>query len=74
MSWCDLRVMANTARAGYLQTKMGVVTGWGGASRLRSLLGPSAALSLLTSPRILPPECLSRGLITQHPIMRISQP
>ncbi|KAI8609518.1 ClpP/crotonase-like domain-containing protein [Chytriomyces sp. MP71] len=66
-SWCDFRVMSAGAKAGFLQTKMGVVTGWGGATRLRHLMGTSRALRLLTSPRVLSAyEAYDLGFAT-HP-------
>ncbi|KAI9344600.1 ClpP/crotonase-like domain-containing protein, partial [Obelidium mucronatum] len=65
MAWCDLRVMSKEAKAGFLQTKMGVVTGWGGATRLRTMVSPSHALQLLSSPRIMnSKECFESKLAT----------
>ncbi|KAJ3339824.1 enoyl CoA hydratase domain-containing protein 1 [Entophlyctis luteolus] len=65
MAWADLRLMMPDARAGFVQTRMGVVTGWGGAARLRSLVGPANALRILTRPRVLDAhECLAAGIAT----------
>ncbi|KAJ3030438.1 UNVERIFIED_CONTAM: hypothetical protein HDU68_008990 [Siphonaria sp. JEL0065] len=66
MSWCDLRVMSAHAKAGFLQTKMGVVCGWGGATRLRTgIMSPGEALRLLSCPRIKSAhECYTSKLIT----------
>ncbi|KAJ3067321.1 hypothetical protein HDU98_009496 [Podochytrium sp. JEL0797] len=65
MTWCDIRVMAHGAKGGYLQTRMGVTTGWGGATRARQILGPVGALGVLTTPRVMTAhECLRKGLIT----------
>ncbi|XP_060072268.1 ethylmalonyl-CoA decarboxylase-like [Ylistrum balloti] len=61
---CDFRVMTNTARIGFVQMKMGVLTGWGGATRLVGLVGRSRALDILCSSRLLSSqECLRQGLI-----------
>ncbi|XP_033737256.1 ethylmalonyl-CoA decarboxylase-like [Pecten maximus] len=60
---CDFRVMTNTARIGFVQMKMGVLTGWGGTTRLVRLVGRSKALDILCSSRLLTSqECLRQGL------------
>lgn len=43
----DLRVWERKAKARFVQTTMGVTTGWGGASRLRDLVGRARAMRLL---------------------------
>ncbi|XP_046556069.1 ethylmalonyl-CoA decarboxylase-like [Haliotis rubra] len=50
---CDFRLMASSAKLGFVQTKMGVTTGWGGGTLLEKLLGRTKSLSLLCSGRIL---------------------
>ncbi|XP_069127547.1 ethylmalonyl-CoA decarboxylase-like [Argopecten irradians] len=60
---CDFRVMTNTARVGFVQMRMGVLTGWGGATRLVGLIGRTKALDILCSSRLLSSqECLRLGL------------
>ncbi|OWF46194.1 ethylmalonyl-CoA decarboxylase-like [Mizuhopecten yessoensis] len=60
---CDFRVMTNTARIGFVHMKMGVLTGWGGATRLVRLVGRSHSLDMLCSSRLLSSqECLRQGL------------
>ncbi|KAK7487538.1 hypothetical protein BaRGS_00021240, partial [Batillaria attramentaria] len=53
---CDFRVMTPKAKVGFVQVKMGVTTGWGGATRLFKLLGRRRALDLLSSGRLLDTE------------------
>ncbi|KAG0363788.1 ClpP/crotonase-like domain-containing protein [Gamsiella multidivaricata] len=48
-TFCDHRCIAEKARVQFVQTQMGVVTGWGGASRLLNLVPRSRALRLLAS-------------------------
>ncbi|XP_070196391.1 ethylmalonyl-CoA decarboxylase-like [Littorina saxatilis] len=50
---CDLRVMTDSARVGFVQVKMGVTTGWGGATRLYRLLGRHKTLALLCSGKLM---------------------
>jgi enoyl-CoA hydratase len=44
---CDLRVMDETAKIGFVQLKMGVTPGWGGGQRLLRQVGYNRALHLL---------------------------
>lgn len=61
---CDLRVAAANAYFSFRQVTMGIMTAWGGAPRLLSLLGFSRALHyLLTAERITPDQALQLGLI-----------
>ena len=50
---CDFRLMDADARIGFVQSTMGVATGWGGGTRLVQLLGRNKALKLLASGRVL---------------------
>jgi enoyl-CoA hydratase/carnithine racemase len=60
---CDLRVLDETARLGLLQTRRGLITGWGGGQRLLRLLGYPRALDALLSARVFTaPEALAAGL------------
>ncbi|KAG0331691.1 enoyl CoA hydratase domain-containing protein 1 [Podila humilis] len=46
-TFCDHRVLAENAKVQFVQTVMGVVPGWGGASRLLGIVPRSNALRLL---------------------------
>ncbi|KAF8925002.1 enoyl CoA hydratase domain-containing protein 1 [Haplosporangium gracile] len=48
-TFCDHRCITDQAKIQFVQTQMGVVTGWGGASRLLNLVSRSQALRLLGS-------------------------
>ncbi|CAL4182720.1 unnamed protein product [Meganyctiphanes norvegica] len=59
----DFRVFSNTGETSFVQGKMGVVTGWGGGTRLVHLLGPRLALYLMTScKKVSSEEALNIGL------------
>lgn len=61
---CDLRLAVANARLHFVQVRMGLTTGWGGAGRLVRLIGQSRALELLLSGRSLPAqEALAIGLL-----------
>ncbi|XP_071528270.1 ethylmalonyl-CoA decarboxylase-like isoform X2 [Panulirus ornatus] len=47
----DYRVFTSSGEISFVQGRMGVVTGWGGGTRLVKLLGSSNALELLTTCR-----------------------
>ncbi|KAF9322171.1 enoyl CoA hydratase domain-containing protein 1 [Podila horticola] len=46
-TFCDHRCLAEKAKVQFVQTQMGVVPGWGGASRLLGIVSRSHALRLL---------------------------
>ncbi|KAF9392159.1 enoyl CoA hydratase domain-containing protein 1 [Podila verticillata] len=46
-TFCDHRCLADQAKVQFVQTQMGVVTGWGGGSRLLGIVSRSHALRLL---------------------------
>ncbi|KAG0039392.1 enoyl CoA hydratase domain-containing protein 1 [Podila clonocystis] len=46
-TFCDHRCLAEHAKVQFVQTQMGVVPGWGGASRLLGIVSRSHALRLL---------------------------
>ena len=63
---CDLRIMAASAKLQFVQAKMGLTTGWGGAARLIHLVGASRALEfLLTTAPIDARTALNCGLATR---------
>ncbi|KAF9916852.1 enoyl CoA hydratase domain-containing protein 1 [Lobosporangium transversale] len=48
-TFCDHRCMTEKAKVQFVQTQMGVVTGWGGASRLIHIVSKSQALRMLAA-------------------------
>mmetsp|Transcript_20913 Transcript_20913/g.25355 ORF Transcript_20913/g.25355 Transcript_20913/m.25355 type:complete len:302 (-) Transcript_20913:835-1740(-) len=60
---CDYRVFSHSSWFHMVQIKMGLTTGWGGGSRLVSLVGRQKALHLLAgSKRLSAQECLDLGV------------
>ena len=60
---CDFRVFSEQAKFQMVQTKLGLVPGWGGGSRLVSLVGRKNAIRVLCSGRRLDAhECLKLGI------------
>ena len=60
---CDFRVMSRRARIQFVQARLGVAAGWGGAGRLVRHIGPRQALRLLTTAAPLDAEAaLALGL------------
>lgn len=63
----DFRVFTNTGEIGFVQGRMGVVTGWGGGTRLVKLVGPTVALELLTTgSRLNGVKASEIGLVNHH--------
>ncbi|KAK6188448.1 hypothetical protein SNE40_004618 [Patella caerulea] len=50
---CDFRTMTESARIGFVNIKMGVITGFSGGTRLTRILGQRKALDILCSGRSL---------------------
>ena len=46
---CDYRVMADTARVGFPETKLGIIPGYGGTTRLPRLIGADNAIEWIAS-------------------------
>ena len=46
---CDYRVFTRSADVRFVQAKLGITTGFGGASRLARIIGPTRALQILCS-------------------------
>ncbi len=62
---CDWRVAAEDADMGYVQIRLGLTTGWGGAVRLARMVGHARALDLLALGRVLTaPEAHRLGIVT----------
>ena len=60
---CDYRIVTSNASVGFVQVNMGVMTAWGGGTRLVQLIGRTAALDLLTTGKVLSwRDLLSIGL------------
>ncbi|KAK3089096.1 hypothetical protein FSP39_000721 [Pinctada imbricata] len=63
---CDFRVMSDQAKLGFVQARMGVLTGWGGGTRLVGIVGRSNALKILTSAKVMEShECKRMGLVDE---------
>lgn len=61
---CDLRVAHPQLKVGFIQIKIGITTGWGGATRLFKILSRSKALKLLlTGEKIHAQEAYDMGFI-----------
>ncbi len=64
MTAVDFRVASTTAAIGCIQAKMGLITGWGGGTRLVNLVGRHRALWLFSSCKILSSkEAMEVGLV-----------
>jgi enoyl-CoA hydratase len=62
---CDWRVIADDADLGFVQIRLGLTTGWGGAARLMQLIGYARALDLLTSGHVISAsEAYYHGIVT----------
>lgn len=60
----DLRAIAKSAKLGYVHCRVGIVAAWGGGSRLVQLVGPSRAVELMSSGRLVgAEEALALGLV-----------
>lgn len=63
---CDFRIAAETARLGFKQVKLGLMSGWGGGPRLVHLVGRSRALRMMLTGELLDaPEALAVGLVDE---------
>lgn len=61
---CDFRLASDHARFGFIQVRLGITSGWGGGTRLFSLLRRSEALYLLLTGEVIDSKtALSIGLI-----------
>jgi enoyl-CoA hydratase/carnithine racemase len=61
MTCADLRVIQSDARVQFVHARLGLSPGWGGAARLKDLLGYSQALAVLARARPLD--------LPQHPAL-----
>jgi enoyl-CoA hydratase/carnithine racemase len=53
---CDFRLMGTSSRMGWVQTSLGITTGWGGSQRLLRLIGYPRAVDYLMSSRVIDAE------------------
>lgn len=50
---CDIRIAADTAKLGLIETKLAIIPGAGGTQRLSRIVGPATAKELIFTSRIL---------------------
>ncbi len=63
---CDIRIAAEGASLGFVHVRQGISTAWGGAQRLKRLVGYGRAMELLLTGRIIvAEEALRLGLVEQ---------
>ena len=63
---CDFRIASHSAKLGYRQITLGIISGWGGGPRLVHLLGRHRALRLMVTGDLLEAEeALRIGLVDQ---------
>ena len=63
---CDIRVCSENSSLAFVQVRQGLTTGWGGAVRLRRLIGYGKAVDLLLTGRtVTAQEALGLGLVEQ---------
>src|SRR5579884_1584176 len=63
---CHYRIAAPSARVGQPEVLIGIIPGGGGTQRLPRLVGPKAALDMITSGRHVPaPEAKQLGIIDE---------
>jgi enoyl-CoA hydratase len=63
---CDLRIASREAEFSFRQVKLGIMTGWGGATRLHRIVGRSQAMRLLlTGAPIGAEEARAIGLVDE---------
>jgi enoyl-CoA hydratase len=63
---CDFRIASRSAKLGYRQVVLGIISGWGGGPRLVHLLGRGRALRLMATGYLLSAEeALAIGLVDQ---------
>jgi enoyl-CoA hydratase len=53
---CDLRIMSENADIGFVHTRLGIITAWGGGQRLLRIVGYATALELLATGRVVRSE------------------
>lgn len=62
---CDIRIAAETAKMGLVETKIGMIAGWGGSQRLPRIVGVAQAKRMMfTAEKITAAKALEIGLVT----------
>ncbi|KAJ3639955.1 hypothetical protein Zmor_003281 [Zophobas morio] len=62
-TFCDFIVASDDVKYGFVQGKMGIITAWGGSTRLVQKIGPKKALNLLLTSQILTAQgCVENGV------------
>lgn len=59
---CDLRVAADSAKMGLVETRLAIIPGAGGTQRLPRVVGPSLAKELIFTARVLSGEDAAKVL------------
>ncbi len=63
---CDIRIAAESAKMGLVETKIGMIAGWGGSQRLPRIVGVgNAKYMMFTSDKITADKALSIGLVQE---------
>lgn len=63
---CDVRIASSSAKVGMVETKIGLIAGWGGSQRFVRLVGPGVAKKLMfTSEKITAEVALEYGLVQE---------
>jgi enoyl-CoA hydratase/carnithine racemase len=63
---CDIRLMAQDTTIGFVQSRLGIITAWGGGQRLLRTVGYGRALDLMATGRVVSAdEALAIGLINR---------
>jgi enoyl-CoA hydratase len=63
---CDIRVVSENGSLGFVHVRQGITTAWGGAQRLRRLIGYGKAIELLLTGRVISPqEAMDMGMVEQ---------
>lgn len=62
---CDFRLLSESAKLSFIHSRVGLVPGWGGGTRLVRLLGLTTALQLLsTGQKLTAEEAVRIGLVS----------
>ena len=71
---CDFRLMSSNAKIGFVQVKMGVISGWGGGTRLVNLVGRGTALELFSTGKILNADSALKLGLVDHIVLDNTSP
>ena len=65
---CDMRVAANSAKMGLVETRLAIIPGGGGTQRLPRVVGPSVAKELIFTARIISGEEAGKIGLVNHSV------